>query len=461
MRAKNDEGTGAWSDSGEGKMKVNVAPVFTSNATFNVLENVTGVGIVVANDADSDDSVTSYAITGGADQTQFFIVSETGVLIFKAAPDFEAPLDADTNNAYIVEVTAMSGENGRALTATQAITVIVTDIGSPELDAPTVTQATMTTLTIIWGDSPSVLNTDNVSMFNPIDVALDIAGNKMYWTDSGRIRRADLDGENVEDLIRDAVQFPVGIALDIAGNKMYWVDLYTDKVQRADLNGENIEDLITGLPGKLGGIALDIAGNKMYWTGSGRIRRADLNGENIEDLITGLPDKFGGIALDIAGNKMYWAISDRIRRADLGGENVEDLVTTGLEDPFGIALDIAGNKMYWADRGTDKVQRADLNGRNVEDLIATGLGDPFGIALDIARNKLYWTELGGQSEKIGRIDIGISYDIQYRSSGRNDAFIDANASIRDKTITIMGLEEGTNYEIRVRGDQCRRAGRMV
>ncbi len=461
VRAKNDEGTGAWSDSGEGKMKVNVAPVFTSNATFNVLENVTGVGIVVANDADSDDSVTSYAITGGADQTQFFIVSETGVLIFKAAPDFEAPLDADTNNAYIVEVTAMSGENGRALTATQAITVIVTDIGSPELDAPTVTQATMTTLTIIWGDSPSVLNTDNVSMFNPIDVALDIAGNKMYWTDSGRIRRADLDGENVEDLIRDAVQFPVGIALDIAGNKMYWVDLYTDKVQRADLNGENIEDLITGLPGKLGGIALDIAGNKMYWTGSGRIRRADLNGENIEDLITGLPDKFGGIALDIAGNKMYWAISDRIRRADLGGENVEDLVTTGLEDPFGIALDIAGNKMYWADRGTDKVQRADLNGRNVEDLIATGLGDPFGIALDIARNKLYWTELGGQSEKIGRIDIGISYDIQYRSSGRNDAFIDANASIRDKTITIMGLEEGTNYEIRVRGDQCRRAGRMV
>ena len=457
VRAKNDEGTGAWSDSGKGKMKVNVAPVFTSNATFNVLENVTGVGIVVANDADSDDSVTSYAITGGADQTQFFIVSETGVLIFKAAPDFEAPLDADTNNAYIVEVTAMSGENGRALTATQAITVIVTDIGSPELDAPTVTQATMTTLTIIWGIS-SVLNTDNVSMFHPIDVALDIAGNKMYWTDSGSIRRADLDGTNVENVIRNAVQAPIGIALDIAGNKMYWVDPYTDKVQRADLDGENVEDLITGLPGKLGGIALDIARNKMYWTDSGSIRRADLDGENIEDLITGLPDKFGGIALDIVGNKMYWAISDRIRRADLDGENVEDLVTTGLEDPFGIALDIAGNKMYWADRGTDKVQRADLDGENVEDLIATGLEDPFGIALDIARNKLYWTEQGGQSKKIGRIDIGISYDIQYRSSGRNDAFIDANASIRDKTITIMGLEEGTNYEIRVRATNAEGQG---
>ena len=41
--------TGVWSDSGSGMTIENQAPVFTSNATFNVLENVTGVGIVVAN----------------------------------------------------------------------------------------------------------------------------------------------------------------------------------------------------------------------------------------------------------------------------------------------------------------------------------------------------------------------------------------------------------------------------
>ena len=457
VRAKNDEGTGAWSDSGEGKMKVNVAPVFTSNATFNVLENVTGVGIVVANDADSDDSITSYAITGGADQTQFSIVSETGVLIFKAAPDFEAPLDANIDNAYIVEVTATSGENGRALTATQTITVIVTDIGPPEkLDAPTVTQATVTTLTITWENTSVVLNTDNVSIFNPIDVALDIAGNKMYWTDSGSIRRADLDGTNVEDLIRDAVQFPVGIALDIAGNKMYWVDLYSNKVQRADLNGENIEDLVTTGQGKPGGIALDIARNKMYWMDSGSIRRADLDGENVEDLITGLPDKFGGIALDIVGNKMYWAIGDRIRRADLDGENVEDLVTAGLEDPFGIALDIGGNKLYWADRGTDKIRRADLNGRNVEDHIATGLGDPFGIALDIVGNKMYWTETA--RKKIGRIDLDIiNYDIQYRIID-TASFINANYTGEELTTTLTGLKSGTRYEVQVRATNAEGTG---
>ena len=448
VRATSDEGTGVWSDSGEGKMKVNVAPVFTSNATFNVLENVTGVGIVVANDADSDDSVTSYAITGGADQTQFSIFSETGVLIFKAAPDFEAPLDVNIDNAYIVEVTATSGENGRALTATQTITVIVTDIGPPEIDAPTVTQATATTLTITWENTSVVLNTDNVSIFDPIDVALDIAGNKLYWTDSGSIRRADLDGTNVEDVIRDAVQFPVGIALDIAGNKMYWVDLYSNKVQRADLNGENIEDLVTTGQDKPGGIALDIARNKMYWMDSGSIRRADLDGENVEDLIaTGLPDKFGGIALDIVGNKMYWAIGDRIRRADLDGTNVEDLVTTGLVDPFDIALDIAGNKLYWADRGTDKVQRADLNGRNVEDLVTTGLDDPFGIALDIARNKLYWTETGIRSKKIGRIDLDLNYDIQYRIIDTT-GFISANYTGEDLTTTLTDLAGTCEVQVR-------------
>ena len=433
-RLSNKESQSEWSETIQVLI---IQPVFACN------ENSVPVGFL----GYSYGGNMQYSIVGGQDG-HLFSISEAGMLRFKAAPDYEMPLDADTNNAYIVKVTATSGENGRALTVIQTITVIVTDIGPPaELDAPTVTETTRTSLTITWENTSVVLNTDNVSMFNPMDVALDIAGNKMYWTDSGSIRRADLDGTNVENVIRDAVQFPVGIALDIAGNKMYWVDLYTDKVQRADLNGENIEDLVTTGQGKLGGIALDIARNKMYWMDSGSIRRADLDGENIEDLITGLPDKFGGIALDIVGNKMYWAIGDRIRRADLDGTNVEDLVTTGLENLFGIALDIVRNKMYWADRGTDKVQRADLNGRNVEDLIATGLDDPFGIALDIARNKLYWTETGIQSKKIGRIDLDLNYDIQYRIIDTT-GFISANYTGEDLTTTLTDLTGTCEVQVR-------------
>ena len=62
-------------------------------------ENQTAVGTVAAADADSADSVTGYAVTGGADQAKFAIVADTGVLTFAAAPDFEDPQDAASTNA--------------------------------------------------------------------------------------------------------------------------------------------------------------------------------------------------------------------------------------------------------------------------------------------------------------------------------------------------------------------------
>ena len=227
---------------------------------------------------------------------------------------------------------------------------------------------------------------------------------KMYWTEwvGGKIRRADLDGSNVEDLVAGLKQ-PVGIALDVAGSKMYWTDMNTDKIRRADLDGSNVEDLVTGL-GAPAGIALDVAGGKIYWTewGTKKIRCADLNGSNVEDLVTGLGAP-AGIALDVAGGKIYWTDmnTDKIQRADLNGTNVEDLVT-GLDFPHGIALDVAGGKIYWTEWGTEKIKRTDLNGTNVEDLV-TGLHSPYRVALDVAGGKMYWTDINAQ--KIQRADL--------------------------------------------------------
>ena len=118
---------------------LNTAPTFSSPDTFSVVENTTAAGTVTATDADADDSVTGYAVTGGADQALFSIDSGAGALTFKSAPNFEAPADANTDNAYAVEVTATSGTGTRQLTVTQAITVTVTDDDTEEVlnTAPT------------------------------------------------------------------------------------------------------------------------------------------------------------------------------------------------------------------------------------------------------------------------------------------------------------------------------------
>ena len=216
----------------------------------------------------------------------------------------------------------------------------------------------------------------------------------MYWTalgpvrGMGKIQRANLDGTNVEDLVTELTGPYFGLALDVAGNKMYWtnIDFSTatrNSIQRANLDGSNIEDLLTGLSVPAG-LALDVAGNKMYWTdiGAGAIHRANLDGSNVEDLLTGLSVP-AGLALDVAGNKMYWTDvgTDKIQRSNLDGSNVEDLVT-GLEDTPDLTLDVAARKMYWTEFARHKIQRANLDGSNIEDLV-TGLQRPLGIALGI------------------------------------------------------------------------------
>ena len=128
VRATNDEGTGDWSDAGSGATDANVAPAFSSDAAFDAAENQTAAGTVVAADSNSEDDITGYAITGGADQALFEIDETTGALTFKTAPNFEDPSDSGTDNGYVVTVEATSGTGTREKTATQTITVTVTNV---------------------------------------------------------------------------------------------------------------------------------------------------------------------------------------------------------------------------------------------------------------------------------------------------------------------------------------------
>ena len=154
VRATNAEGTGDWSDPpGRGATDANAAPSFTSPATYDAAENQLAVGTVAAADGDAGDSVTGYAIQGGADRSRFTIVASTGVLTFTSAPNFEAAADADTDNDYVVVVRATSGTGGREKTADQTITVTVTDEAGEAPGAPatpSVSTASATSLNVSW-----------------------------------------------------------------------------------------------------------------------------------------------------------------------------------------------------------------------------------------------------------------------------------------------------------------------
>ena len=99
------------------------APVFTSSATPSVVEETTAVVTLTATDADLPAQTLTFSITGGADQARFTL-SNTGVLSFINAPDFEIPGDANSDNVYELEVTVNDGQGG---VTTQQMQVTVTD----------------------------------------------------------------------------------------------------------------------------------------------------------------------------------------------------------------------------------------------------------------------------------------------------------------------------------------------
>jgi hypothetical protein len=214
-----------------------------------------------------------------------------------------------------------------------------------------------------------------------LGLQIDPANKKIYWTDGehreGRIRRANLDGSNVETLLSRLTN-PRGLAIDVKGGKMYWSDTQDEVMYRANLDGSQNEKIID-LGRQLGRPTLDLVNQKLYFGkfgafGDGDIRRSNLDGSNQEILVTSLLTPYV-IALDVQDNRFYWADSNTsprsnyIARARLDGSDVTILYngehgSSGFSD---ITVDLACRKLYWSDEIGDTergIWKANLDGSN-------------------------------------------------------------------------------------------------
>ena len=174
----------------------------------------------------------------------------------------------------------------------------------------------------------------------PHGIVLDTASSKIYLTNSwDKVQRMNLDGTNFQPNLITSLSSPKDIAVDVAGGKIYWTE--EDRIRRANLNGSNIQTVATNL-GTLGGIA--IANGKIYWTektdeNSGKIQAANLSGAiNIEEIATFTTSVPLGVAVDTKEHKLYWTNSNRrIQRSNLSGEDIQG-VASGLGAPAAIVL---------------------------------------------------------------------------------------------------------------------------
>ncbi|QDV47196.1 Cadherin domain protein [Stieleria neptunia] len=177
----------------------NSAPTITSNgagatASVNAAENGTAVTTVTAVDGDVPSQTLTYSIIGGLDSAKFAIDSNSGVLTFVSAPNFESPTDNGGDNVYDVTIQVSDGID----TDTQAIAVTVTDVN----ESPTV--ATNTGTTVLEGSTGTAITT---AMLNEGDV--DDSGAGLTYTitdvtDNGTLYLAGFGALGLNDTFTQA-----------------------------------------------------------------------------------------------------------------------------------------------------------------------------------------------------------------------------------------------------------------
>jgi ribosomal protein L27 len=164
------------------------APVFTSASSANFAENTVGVAYTaVATDANA----ITYSLGVGNDGGLFNINANSGAVTFKTLPNFEAPIDANADNAYVIVVKANDGINE----ANKTVTITVTDVF----------------------EDPNTLNMVNST---PLDEAINFIGTTITLT----FDRAPIKGTgtiSVKDAANDTDLFSKGVNhadVSVSGN---------------------------------------------------------------------------------------------------------------------------------------------------------------------------------------------------------------------------------------------------
>ena len=263
----------------------NAAPTITSPATASVPENQTSaIDVQSTDDNDSEGSGLTYSLSGGADQSLFSIDSSTGVVTFNAAPDFEAPGDANGDNDYEIQVTVT--DTG-SLSDVQDITISVTDVADTNVDPVAVNQTYSTfgntVLEVAGADIPGNEVTSVTSATNLLDGATDADGDTLsvqagtFATTEGGSVTIFSDGsfyytpEAGDASVADTFTFTVldgnggsdtATATINVGDRIWYVD--DDAAAGGDGTSANPFNSLASLNGAGGAGDVDGAGDRIY-----------------------------------------------------------------------------------------------------------------------------------------------------------------------------------------------------
>ncbi|XP_031518538.1 low-density lipoprotein receptor-related protein 4-like isoform X1 [Papio anubis] len=260
----------------------------------------------------------------------------------------------------------------------------------------------------------------------------------LLFSSRGSIRRISLDTSDHTDVHVPVPELNNVISLDYdsVDGKVYYTDVFLDVIRRADLNGSNMETVIGRGLKTTDGLAVDWVARNLYWTDTGRntIEASRLDGSCRKVLINNSLDEPRAIAVFPRKGYLFWTDWGhiaKIERANLDGSERKVLINTDLGWPNGLTLDYDTRRIYWVDAHLDRIESADLSGK-LRQVLVSHVSHPF--ALTQQDRWIYWTDW--QTKSIQRVD---------KYSGRNKETVLANVEgLMDIIVVSPQRQTGTN-----------------
>jgi hypothetical protein len=216
----------------------------------------------------------------------------------------------------------------------------------------------------------------------------------VYWSESGSVGRANLDGTAANSYWLGAFS-SMGIA--IGGGHLYWANTAQQAIGRANVDGSGANPTFISAPDTA--IALAVDGGHIYWANyfGQSIGRANLDGSGVNQRfipLTGSP-----VGLAVSGSHIYWTleVSNSIARAKLDGTGIQPNFITGASNPTGLAVD--AQHLYWGNSFGNTIGRANLDGSAADQRFVMGADRPLAVALD--GQHVYW--MNGPFDRLGTI----------------------------------------------------------
>lgn len=227
------------------------------------------------------------------------------------------------------------------------------------------------------------------SIADPRALAIDPLNGKAYYSSGSSLQRVNFDGTVQQSLGASGGSVPTDIALDVAGDKMYWSSNASASIQRSALDGTGptslvSQTLLNSLVGldpavradAVSGIALDLTGGRLYWANGRHLNSMPLSGvvtaaDAVHQFELSGAGDINKIKLDLDNSLVYWTnnTGSVVQRAGLTGAGQTTLVSRGFGRPAGLAIDVSGDKLYFGDTlgtgGHGEILRANLDGTSL------------------------------------------------------------------------------------------------